>query len=120
MQPQDVIRWALTLPDAVEDHPFDDADITVVRRRGNRKWFAVLLEVHGRPCVNLKCEPMRADLYRRVYRSVQPGWHMNKTHWNTIELGGDVPDDDLCEMIRHSYELVGPKRLAPPPGRAEG
>ena len=110
MNSQEVLDWALSLADAVMDCPFEEETTVVVRRRSSRKWFALLIEVHGKPCVNLKCEPARADLYRRVYRSVQPGWHMNKTHWNTVELGGDVPDEELCDMIRHSYELVGPKR----------
>ena len=102
---QQVVEFALTFPDVVADHPFDDGS-TVLRCRGNRKWFALLLEVRGVPSVNLKCDPMRADLYRRVYRSVTPGWHMNKTHWNTVALQGDVPDDELQAMIAHSYALV--------------
>ena len=103
-----MLDWGASLPDAYEDYPFEE-DIPVLRRRSTRKWFAVLLRVEGRLCVNVKCEPERAALYRRVYESVTPGWHMNKIHWNTIVLGGDVPDEDLRDMVRHSYELVGAK-----------
>lgn len=109
-----LITYALTLPDAVADQPFDDPETVVLRRRSNRRWFALLIAVHGVPCVNLKCEPPRADLYRCVYRDVTPGWHMNKTHWNTVALGGDVPDEELTAMIDHSYDLVGPRRSMPP------
>lgn len=108
-----LIAYALTLPDAVIDAPFEDPDIVALRRRSNRRWFALFMTVRGASCVNLKCEPRRADLYRHVYRDVTPGWHMNKTHWNTVRLGGDVPDDELTAMVAHSYALVGPRRHTP-------
>ncbi len=107
MTRDEVIACCLTFPDALADAPFDN-DAVVIRRRSNRKWFALLLTVDGREAVNLKCEPRRAELYRRVYRDVLPGWHMNKTHWNTIWLGGDVPDEELREMIGHSHALTAP------------
>lgn len=112
MTAEELLDVCRSFPDAYVDYPFDDP-IAVARRRSNRKWFAVLLDVHGTASVNLKCEPARAELYRRVYQSVTPGWHMNKTHWNTIALEGDVPDDELREMVAHSYDLVGPKGKTP-------
>lgn len=105
MTKQEVISYCLTFPDAMADTPFDD-DTVVIRRRSNRKWFALLLTVDDRDAVNLKCDPRRAELYREVYRDVLPGWHMNKTHWNTIRLAGDVPDEELQEMIGHSHALT--------------
>jgi predicted DNA-binding protein (MmcQ/YjbR family) len=44
-----------------------------------------------------------------IFESVTGGWHMNKEHWNTVYLDGDVPEDELYEMITHSYELIKPK-----------
>jgi predicted DNA-binding protein (MmcQ/YjbR family) len=44
-----------------------------------------------------------------MYESVTPGYHMNKTHWNTVVIDGDVPEDDLKRMIEHSYDLIKPK-----------
>jgi predicted DNA-binding protein (MmcQ/YjbR family) len=41
-----------------------------------------------------------------VYAAVRPGYHQNKRHWNTVELDGSIDDDELREMIDHSYELV--------------
>lgn len=108
MTGRELLDRGAALPDGYEDYPFEEPT-PVLRRRSTGKWFAVFLTVEGRPCVNLKCEPRRAELYRQVYESVTPGWHMNKTHWNTIDLNGDVPDGELLDMLRHSYELVGPK-----------
>jgi predicted DNA-binding protein (MmcQ/YjbR family) len=47
--------------------------------------------------------------YPGAYEDVRPGWHLNKRHWNTVVTGGDVPYDELVEMIAGSYDLVKPK-----------
>ena len=56
--------------------------------------------------VNLKCDPDRALELRDRYEQVQPGYHMNKKHWNTVLLDGAIPDGDVKGMIDDSYELV--------------
>jgi predicted DNA-binding protein (MmcQ/YjbR family) len=56
--------------------------------------------------VNLKCDPERALDLRDRYEEVRPGYHMNKKHWNTVELGGRIPEAELRGMIDHSYDLV--------------
>lgn len=58
------------------------------------------------PSVNLKCDPERALELRAEYDSINPGYHMSKVHWNTIDVNGDVPQKLLLELITHSYELV--------------
>ncbi len=70
------------------------------------KMFALLAldEVPG--SANLKCDPDRALELRDRYEQVRPGYHMNKKHWNTIELGTGLPDAEVRKMIDHSYELV--------------
>ena len=110
MTKADVITYCHTFSNAAMDAPFENNDAVVFRRSSSRKWFVLLLTVDGEDAVNLKCDPRRAELYRSVYRDVNPGWHMNKTHWNTIRLGGDVPDAELREMIIHSYELTASQR----------
>ncbi|MFI5149674.1 MAG: MmcQ/YjbR family DNA-binding protein [Bacteroidia bacterium] len=55
---------------------------------------------------NVKCDPEKAVQLREEYNCVQPGYHMNKKHWNTIEVDGSVPDRMLREWIDHSYEQV--------------
>lgn len=109
MTKQELIDYCLTYPSALEDYPFDEHS-AVLKHRGNSKMFALIGVRNGTTYINLKCEPMRADFLRGVYQSVSPGWHMNKVHWNTITLGGDVPEADLHEMIQHSFHLTKPKK----------
>ena len=114
MTRRELIDLCLTFPGAYEDYPFDDLTAgnpwTVMRHRGNRKGFAHIYERGGRLCVNLKCDPLEADLLRSVFRDITPGYHMNKTHWNTVCIGGDVPEDELRRMIGNSYDLTKPKQ----------
>ena len=105
---RELIDLCLTHPASYEDYPFDDVT-PVIKHRGNGKMFALVGETDGRPSINLKCEPMRADFLRSAYQDVRPGYHMNKTHWNTVVTGGDVAYDDLVQMISDSYDLVKPK-----------
>ncbi|MCB9182682.1 MAG: MmcQ/YjbR family DNA-binding protein [Flavobacteriales bacterium] len=56
--------------------------------------------------INLKCEPERAIELRERYEGIIPGWHMNKRHWNTVDVTGSVPHKLLLELIDHSYALV--------------
>lgn len=64
--------------------------------------------------VNLKCDPERAVQLREEFPSVQPGYHMNKKHWNTILMNEGVSDRLIKEWIDDSYSLVVgslPKKL---------
>ncbi len=56
--------------------------------------------------INLKCDPELAVELRERYDAVIPGYHMNKTHWNTITLNGSVTERDILQWIDHSYELI--------------
>ncbi len=56
--------------------------------------------------INLKCEPEKAVELREEYDCVKPGYHMNKMHWNTIEIDNSVPDKFIYDWIDHSYERV--------------
>lgn len=88
---------------ATEDFPFGD-EVLVFRVMG--KMFA-LTNVERLPLsVNLKCDPDWAIELRDRYPAVQPGYHMNKTHWNTVELDGSLPDAQVQELVDHSYDLV--------------
>ncbi len=95
-------EYCLSLPGATEDFPFDE--VTLVFKIGG-KMFA-LTDLNGPFWVNLKCDPERAVSLRESYSSVRPGYHMNKTHWNTVEIDGSVSDKMLMEWIEHSYYLV--------------
>jgi len=95
--------YCLTKRGATEETPFGP-DVIVFKVGG--KMFALASLDDVPPRVNLKCNPERALDLRDRYEAVQPGYHMNKKHWNTIELSGGVPDAELRELIDHSYELV--------------
>ena len=113
MTRQELISFCLTFPSAYEDYPFDgiaDAGAwTVMRHRTNKKSFALIYERNGKLCINLKCDPFEADFLRQVFVDVTPAYHMNKVHWNTVALGGDVPEDELKQMVSWSYDLIKPK-----------
>jgi len=111
MTVEEIIAHCLSYPDVYEDYPFDE-HWTVMRHKGNKKSFAFIFHRNGHPCVNLKCEPSRADFLRSVYEEVTPGYHMNKAHWNTVILDGGLPDEELFDMVRHSYQLTKPKKSA--------
>lgn len=86
-----------------ESTPFGE-DVLVFKVSGRIFALAPLDEVPAR--VNLKCDPDLALELRDRYEEVRPGYHMNKKHWNTLELGGAIPEAELRQMIDHSYELV--------------
>lgn len=95
--------YLLSKPLSVEDFPFDTT--TLVLKVGG-KMFA-LLGLKDEPLrVNLKCDPLKAEILREQYPAVLPGYHMNKRHWNTVVLDGSVPEADLLAMIDESYRLV--------------
>jgi predicted DNA-binding protein (MmcQ/YjbR family) len=62
--------------------------------------------------INLKCDPEKAVQLREQYEAVQPGYHMNKKHWNTVIMDGSISDKLVKELIDHSYELVADKPSA--------
>lgn len=108
MDKQALISHCLTYHNAVEDYPFADTDNTIMRHAGNNKWFALIFHLHGKLCINLKCDPLKSEFLRRTYEGVYPAWHMNKEHWNTVEANS-VPKGELFAMIAHSFELTAPK-----------
>ena len=56
--------------------------------------------------INLKCDPEKAVELREKYDDVQPGYHMNKMHWNTIFFASNIPDKLIYELIDDSYNLI--------------
>jgi len=108
MTKRDLIDYCLTYPAVYEDYPFDETT-ALVRHSGNKKMFALVDFLNGRLHITLKCNPIKADFLRQIFESVVPGYHMNKEHWNTVYIDGDVPESELNEMIQHSYDLTKPK-----------
>ena len=108
MTKRELIGYCLTFPSTFEDYPFGET-AAVMRHSGNKKMFALIDIRSGRLYINLKCDPFKADFLRSIFEDVAPGWHMNKTHWNTVYVDGDVPEQELYDMIAHSYDLIKPK-----------
>ena len=107
MTKRELIDLCLTFTGSYEDYPFDETT-ALVRHSLNKKMFALIDDSRG-VYINLKCEPMQAGEFRRQFEGCTPGYHMNKTHWNTVLANSDVPYDLLMSMIAHSYDLTKPK-----------
>lgn len=93
----------LAKPAVTEGFPFGNQAL-VFNVAG--KMFALLRLDAIPPSANLKCDPEWAIDLRETYEGVRPGYHMNKRHWNTIVLRGDVPGETVRQLVDHSYGLV--------------
>ena len=96
-------EYCLNKPHVTEGTPFGE-DVLVFKVAGKIFALAPLDEVPAR--ANLKCDPDLALELRDRYEQVQPGYHMNKKHWNTVEIDSGIPEPELRRMIDHSYQLV--------------
>jgi predicted DNA-binding protein (MmcQ/YjbR family) len=85
-----------------EEFPFD-SDTLVFKVLG--KMFA-LTDVNAFASINLKCDPEKAIELREQYSEVIPGYHMNKKHWNTVDMHGSLSDKLIKAWIDDSYKLV--------------
>lgn len=95
-------NYCLTKVGVTEEFPFDNNTL-VFKVLG--KMFA-LTNVANFTSINLKCDPEEAIELRETYDAVQPGYHMNKKHWNTVFINGTLPDKLVFSWIDKSYLLV--------------
>ncbi len=98
-----VEKYLLSLPDAKLDYPFGE---TAAVYKVKDKMFAIVMEKSDPVIISLKCDPLLAETLREKYETVMPGYHLNKKHWNTIVLTGQMGWDEIKDLIRHSYDLV--------------
>ncbi len=106
MNIESYFEYCLSKKGVTEHFPFDE-DTLVFKVGGKMFALASLSQWEkGAPSVNLKCDPERAEELRAQYDDIQPGYHMSKVHWNTININRDVSDSLVKELIDHSYELV--------------
>jgi predicted DNA-binding protein (MmcQ/YjbR family) len=104
MTPEQLRMTCLALIGAVEERPFRDPEVTVFKVGG--KIFAIT-RFAGEPLrVSVKCDPDLAVALRDTYPAIQPGYHLNKRHWNTVQVDGSLPDRLVLDMIEDSYDLV--------------
>ncbi|CAH1223953.1 hypothetical protein PAECIP111893_05054 [Paenibacillus plantiphilus] len=96
---QSLTEFCLAKRGAVKTFPFGPEPLVV---KVGERMFA-LITVGS---ISLKCDPVIAENLREQYKAVTPGYHMNKQHWNTIQLDGSIPEEELHDMINHSYDLV--------------
>lgn len=104
-------QHCLMQPVSREDFPFGP-DVYVYKTQ--EKLFAILTEKDGVALLSLKATPADALMLRQLFAAIRPGYHLNKTHWNTITLDGSVPAVELARQIEQSWRLVQrglPKRL---------
>lgn len=96
-------EYILSMSNAVREYPFGEG-VAVYKVEG--KMFALITEGKDPVQLSLKCDPVLAIKLREDYESVQPGYHLNKKHWNTLVLTGQLDIDEVQGLIRHSYLLV--------------
>ena len=103
---EEALKYGLSFKDTYQEAPFHDPNWQLVRVKGSKKAFLWTYERDGYVNLNVKVDPERAYIWRTKYKSVLPGYHQNKDHWNTIILDGSIPDKDVKAMIAESYDLV--------------
>lgn len=95
-------KYCLSFPGATEDLPFDENTLCY---KVMGKIFTIC-DIEKFESINLKCDPVKAIELRESYPEVVPGYHMNKKHWNTVDMKSNLPDDLIREWITDSYNLV--------------
>lgn len=102
MHIEELREYCLSLPLVEEKFPFDEKTL-VFYIAGKMFCLANIEEFNT---LNVKCDPDKALELRANYQAVEPGYHMNKKHWNTIKVNEDVNDDLINQWIKDSYNLV--------------
>jgi predicted DNA-binding protein (MmcQ/YjbR family) len=103
MNIEELRAYAISKPGVEEGFPFGET--TLVFKVNGKMFLLVSLDTEALQ-FNVKCAPELAEELREQYDCVQPGYHMNKKHWNTVFVDGTLNNRQLKEMIDHSYELV--------------
>src|ERR1700677_241635 len=103
MSLEEISEFASEFAGVVEEQPFGPS-VDVLKVGG--KIFAILSPESSPEAISLKCDPELAMELRLHFAAVIPGYHLNKRHWNTVHLDGTIPDDDVMQMVTHSYDQV--------------
>lgn len=99
---EDIYSHCTSKQFATEDYPFDTS--TLVFKVGGKLFL--LIDSDNPNSINVKCNPEKGVELRETYLGIQPGYHMNKKHWLTIQLNSDIPNSIILNCIDQSYELV--------------
>lgn len=103
MNHKTVEDYVLSMPNAVLEYPFGKE---VAVYKVNDKMFALIAEGKDPLRISLKCDPQLSKVLREKYETIMEGYHLNKKHWNTIILTGQLPWEEIQGFIRLSYDLV--------------
>lgn len=107
MTHKELEAYLLSFPNAWLDFPFgEEVSVYKTGPKEKGKIFALIHEASTPLKVSFKCDPQLAVTLREKYESIQPGYHLNKKHWNTLLLTGQLGDDEVKDLARHSYLLV--------------
>ena len=111
MNHKQVEEYLLSFPNTRLDYPFGkDTAVYKVKTaddaEGDDKMYALIAEGSDPLRLSLKCDPQLAKLLREKYITVMEGYHLNKKHWNTIILSGEIEWSEIQGFIHHSYDLV--------------
>ena len=90
-------------PGAKLEYPFGEQPAVY---KVNDKMFALVAENKDPINISLKCDPELSKLLREKYESVMQGYHLNKRHWITIVMSGQLDDEEIQDLVSHSYQLV--------------
>jgi predicted DNA-binding protein (MmcQ/YjbR family) len=102
MHVEAIREYCISKKGVSESFPFDETTL-VFKVMG--KMFA-LLNLEGDLSINLKCDSEDAIVLREKYSAVLPGYHMNKSNWNTVMIDGSVNNNLVTKWIDDSYLLV--------------
>lgn len=111
MDHKSIEEFILGLPNAKRDYPFGEAVAVYKIPVGDgpnpeQKMFALIPEDKSPVNISLKCDPLLSVTLREKYESVMPGYHLNKKHWNTVVLTGQLSVEEVKDLILLSYNLV--------------
>lgn len=95
--------YMLAKPGTKLDYPFGEG---VAVYKVSDKMFAIINEGKDPVNISLKCDPQLAEHLRQKYDEVQPGYHLNKKHWNTIVATGQLSEQEIFDLVNLSYDLV--------------
>ncbi len=108
MNKDELIKFCLLNSDSILTYPFSDKkydNLPVIRHKSNNKWFALIFLQDNILYVNLKCNPIDAEILRDNHPYITPAWHMNKSHWNKVDVN-KTPKKLLKNLIQESFNLT--------------
>jgi predicted DNA-binding protein (MmcQ/YjbR family) len=91
---------------SIEEYPWGPSPMVI---KVGGKIFAIVGLESNPVTISLKCDPEDAIIQRCLYLVIQPGYHLNKEHWNTVTLDKSIPDEVVYQLIDESYTLVSKK-----------